>query len=118
MLKRARDGTKTLTAPPIGAHPKSPECVRRCESYSYTLAEHGGSTEFDSDLSRADLYLYFSSPEVEAWTEYRLVGGVDLAVGLGGALGLVLGMSLLSLLRMALRLMEKGIRIEKKKSRK
>ncbi len=80
--------------------------------------EHGGSTEFDSDLSRADLYLYFSSPEVEAWTEYRLVGGVDLAVGLGGALGLVLGMSLLSLLRMALRLMEKGIRIEKKKSRK
>ena len=44
-----------------------------------------------------DLYLYFASSTVETWTEYRLEGALGFLSEVGGAMGLLLGASLLSL---------------------
>jgi len=49
-----------------------------------------------------DLKLRFSSPSVEIWREYRLSSKLDFIAGLGGAIGLILGISLLSLARAAI----------------
>ncbi len=86
-----------MTKPPIGIYKNSTACPRRCNLYTYSLV-HMPVSESDEDLTDADLYLYFGSPNLEVWTEYRLVNFLDFVVGIGGAIGLVLGMSVLSIL--------------------
>ncbi len=80
----------------LGAYLKNASCLHRCKLLSYTLVDEP-VTEFDKELERADLYLYFGSPALEVWTEYRLISFLDFVVGLGGAVGLILGMSMLSM---------------------
>lgn len=91
-------GKADLTSPPIGVHKESSGCLSRCSSYTYRLLEEEVSV-YDDDMDRtaADLYLHFASSTVETWTEYRLEGPLGFATEIGGALGLVLGASLLSL---------------------
>ncbi len=48
----------------------------------------------------SDLHLYFASPSVEVWTDYRLVSALDLAAGIGGNVGLMMGMSVMSVLHL------------------
>jgi len=48
-------------------------------------------------MSNFDLVLYFASNSVETWTEYRLEGFIGFLSEVGGAAGLLLGASALSL---------------------
>ncbi len=86
-----------MTQPPIGIYKNFTACPSRCEVYTYTLVDLPVS-EADETVKDADFYLYLGSPNLEVWTEYRLVHFLDFVVGLGGAIGLILGMSVLSIL--------------------
>ena len=63
-----------------------------------------------ANCSRYNLVLYFDSPIVEVWTEYRLESAMDFMTGFGGTLGLIMGMSLLSVLQMVLDLLTSAAR--------
>ena len=86
-----------LTEPPIGVYKETSNCMQRCSLYTYSLVEEVAS-EYDSTMDLHDLYLYFASSTVETWTEYRLNTKLDFLANLGGSLGLILGMSLLSMI--------------------
>ncbi len=86
-----------LTRPPIGIYINTSECLKRCELFTYSLVEEPIPV-YSRDLDLADLYVYFGSPSLEVWTEYRLMSFLDFVVGVGGAVGLILGMSALSIL--------------------
>ena len=58
----------------------------------------------------SDVYIYFASPVVETWTEFRLMSMLDLISGVGGNIGLLLGMSLLSLVLLIMEIWRKGIK--------
>ncbi len=84
-------------------------CLHRCDLLTYTLIDEP-VTAYDKDLQIADLYLYFGSPSLEVWTEYRLVSFLDFLVGLGGTVGLILGMSVLSILLLLIKALDKGLK--------
>ncbi len=98
-----------LGPPPLGVFKMDSGCVQRCHSYTYQLVEEPVSI-YDEELKLTDLYLYFASPSVETWTEFRLVSSLDFLTGLGGAMGLMLGMSTLSILLLLLDGCGKGLR--------
>ncbi len=85
-----------MTAPALGIYKSSSSCVRRCQLYTYTILEETVSA-YDIDSVESDIYIYFASPVVETWTEFRLMSMLDLVSGVGGNIGLLLGMSLLSI---------------------
>ncbi len=84
-------------APPLGTYTQDSPCVKRCSVHSFDLLEETVSP-YDDATDIADLYLYFPSPIVVTWSEYRLIKSLDFATDLGGALGLVMGTSLLTML--------------------
>ncbi len=86
------------------------KCLHRCELFTYTLIEEPVSAS-DEELYQANLYLYFGSPNLEVWTEYRLMSLLDYVVSVGGAVGLILGMSVLSVLLVIIKYSAKGLRM-------
>ncbi len=109
----------SFKAPPLGVYIDNDmnTCIQRCSKYSYELKEETATESQGLDNSY-DIYLYFPSPNVQVWTEYRLMSRVDFFAGIGGTLGLVLGMSILSLIFIALdmtkEVAKRMIRINKK----
>jgi len=73
--------------------------LRRCEEYSYRL-EQEVISGYDDEMQTFDLLLYFPSNNVEIWKEYRLEGFIGFLSEVGGAAGLLLGASALSLASM------------------
>ncbi len=98
-----------MIAPPIGIYKSTSPCVRRCNLYTYTILEEPVSA-YDTDIGESDIYIYFASPVVETWTEFRLMSMLDLVSGLGGNVGLLLGLSLLSMVFLLLDLVSNGIK--------
>ena len=105
-----------MTNPPIGMYRQSSNCMPRCLMYTYSLNEEV-ATEYDNTLDYQDLYLYFASSTVETWTEYRLSTRLDFLANMGGTLGLILGMSLLSIIFALTNCFSKGISIISKHCR-
>ena len=109
LLRDNKDKTvPQLMAPPIGIYKESSGCLPRCKRYTYTLISEEIS-EYDNDMTHSDLYLYFPSLSVEVWTEYRLQSSLDFVIGIGGAVGLILGMSLLSVVVDFIKCMKFGV---------
>ena len=65
---------------------------------------------YDTDISDSDIYIFFASPVVETWAEYRLMSTLDLVSLVGGNVGLLLGMSLLSIILLVLELVHLGFK--------
>ena len=78
-----------------GKYQSSSPCLDRCSRYSYTLSEDR-LTMWDVGIGE-DLVLYFGSGTVERWNTYRLKGPLDLLSEVGGAMGLITGWSVLSI---------------------
>ncbi len=85
-------------------------CLHRCDLFTYTLVEEPVSAA-DEELEFADFYLYFGSPSLEVWTEFRLMSFLDCIVGVGGAVGLILGMSALSVLHVLTESLAKALKL-------
>ncbi len=98
-----------MTSPPLGIYMSTSPCVRSCESYTYTILEEPVSV-YDTDVGESDIYVYFASPVVETWTEFRLMSMLDLVSGVGGYIGLLLGMSFLSIIFLFFDLFSNGIK--------
>ncbi len=98
----------TFKAPPLGVYDdlNTKECIPRCSKYSYALKEEK-VTEYGAKDNHHVVYLYFASPVVQVLTEFRLINTVDFFASVGGTMGLVLGMSLLSLTFIALDMTKK-----------
>lgn len=101
----------SFQAPPLGVYNdmNTGECVPRCSKYSYTLKEEK-VTEYGTKDNHHVVYLYFASPIVQVWTEFRLMSTVDFLASVGGTMELVLGMSLQSLTFMALDMADKTLK--------
>ena len=91
------DQEQLLVNQPIGIYQDTSDCKPRCTSYTYSLIQEEISP-YDDDMQDNDLFLYFASSRVETWSEYRILSGSGFLNGIGGLLGLILGMSILSLL--------------------
>ena len=52
----------------------------------------------------ADLFLYFTNPVVDVTTDYRLYSELDFVANIGGSMGLLMGMSLLSVVMILMKL--------------
>ncbi len=98
-----------MAAPPLGVYKSTSPCLRRCQLYTYTIVEEFVSA-YDSDIGESDIYLYFASPVVETWTEFLLISPLDLMSLVGGNVGLLLGMSLLSIILLVLELVHLGFK--------
>ena len=98
-----------MTAPSLGIYKSTSPCVRRCQLYTYSVVEEAVSMYDLADIT-SDVYIYFASPVVETWTEFRLMSMLDLISGVGGNIGLLLGMSLLSLVLLIMEIWRKGIK--------
>ena len=81
----------------MGTHTRDHNCVPRCVTYDYQMEEEIVD-EYDADMDDLSFYLYFSSPNVETNTKFRLMTGVDFITNVGGGLGLMLGFSAFSLI--------------------
>ncbi len=98
-----------MTAPSLGNYKSSSSCVRRCQLYTYAVLDETVSA-YDLNAGASDVYMYFASPVVETWTEFRLTSMLDLVSGIGGNIGLFLGMSLLSIVLLIWDFWKKGIK--------
>ncbi len=105
----AKNKRPLMTSPPLGIYKSTSPCVRSCESYTYTILEEPVSV-YDTDVGESDIYVYFASPVVETWTEFRLMSMLDLVSGVGGYIGLLLGMSFLSIIFLFFDLFSNGIK--------
>ena len=85
-----------MTKPPVGIYKDTSGCVKRCSSYTYQIVEET-IAKHDKDMLVHDLFMYFASTTVETWEEYRLQSALDYAAGMGGSLGLMLGLSVISI---------------------
>ncbi len=85
-----------LGSPAVGSYKQSSPCIPNCSKIKYTLEEQ---VSLDiADAISYDLTLYFDSPVVEVWEEYRLDSQLDFVSGLGGSIGLVLGASMFTMI--------------------
>ena len=73
------------------------KCLDRCSYYKYRL-DTQPLHAYDDLFILADLYLFFSSSYVEIWSEFESYSAFKLFSDIGGAMGLLLGMSLLSVI--------------------
>ena len=94
-ITETNDLEALLTRQPIGTHLSSHSCVRRCSSYSYELVEQTYN-RYDRRYAHYHLYMYFASPSVETWTQFRIKTPLTLLSSVGGTMGLVLGFSMFS----------------------
>ena len=99
-----------MTAPSLELYKSTSPCVRRCQLYTYTMLEDSVSP-YDLDMVESDVYVYFASPVVETWTEFCLMSWLDLVSVVGGNVGLLLRMSLLSIVLLVRDLWKKGIKL-------
>lgn len=96
-----------LVSPPIGAeagasscadpHDCARSCLPRCTSYSHSLVPE------DNDASETHVRLYFASRSVEVWREYEAYTVVSLMSDVGGLMGLLLGLSIYSMVELGWR---------------
>ena len=94
---------------PIGRWLDSSPCQKKCVSFTYrTVEESFGDS--DEKMYNFDFYAYFPSSQIEYWTEREAYTGVDLLSDIGGAMGLLLGSSVLSLFAIAVELGETVLR--------
>ena len=99
-----------MTEPSLGLYKSTSLCVKRCQLYTYTVLEDSVS-RYEHETITSDVYIYFASPVVETWTEFRLISTLDLVSIVGGNVGLLLGMSLLSIVLLVWDLWKKGIKL-------
>ena len=90
---------KTLTRPAIGTELPS-QCLPRCTSYKYRL-HYEELSDQDDVMSGNDLYVYFTSSHVEIWHEFEHYSGFELFSDIGGTMGLLMGISLLTIVDVA-----------------
>ena len=93
----------------IGRWLDSSPCIKKCVSFTYRTVEESFG-ESDEKMYKFDFYAYFPSSQIEYWTERESYTGVDLLSDIGGAMGLLLGSSVLSLFAIAVELGEALLR--------
>ena len=98
-------GRPTLTKPPIGTELPS-SCLPRCSGYTYRLY-HEELSDKDEKVNQFDLYFYFTSSYVEVWHEFESYSAFALFSDVGGTMGLLLGMSLLTIVEMIVDVIER-----------
>ena len=94
-----------LMRPPIGLKLDRTVCPKRCEGFTYRLAEEAVNP---GDIWHPHFYAYFPSTEVEQWTESGFYSVLGFLSDVGGVLGLLLGSSLLSVARMVVDVLRGG----------
>ena len=100
-----------MLAPPIGAGMEEGDCLARCESYCYRIIGEDFTYYLDDDMQRNDFFAYFPSLELEQWTEVDSYTGGSLVSDIGGALGLLLGSSLASLVVNGMQMLGLGAKL-------
>ncbi len=101
-----------LGSPAVGAYVRRSECLPRCHKWTYTLQEQAILDNYQ--LGNFDLVLYFDSPVVETWEEYKLESPMDFVVGVGGTMGLILGVSIFSMVKDILEALSDGLKMVSK----
>lgn len=102
--------TPLMIHPPIGIYRNTANCISRCRSYTYTLNQYHVS-DLDDVMHHPDIHLFFSSPTVESYREFRLQSRLDLLSNMGGAMGLILGLSILSVTLSLMEMFKSGMQI-------
>ncbi len=76
--------------------------MSRCTSYKYSLRSEPVDRLSSDQVGMYDVYLYLLSRQVETRTEYRLMSAAAFLSNVGGAMGLMLGLSCFSLVATAI----------------
>ena len=101
-----KDKYTDLLSPPIGADLEDDLCQKSCQGFSYRLVNEDFSPDNDEDMQVNDFFAYFPSFKLEQWTESDAYTSNSLLSDIGGALGLLLGSSIVSIMALAMQAVE------------
>ena len=83
----------------LGSEEPAFKCLKRCTSFKYQL-HHEEISDKDEAMHENDLYFFFLSKEVEGWHEFESYSTFQLFSDIGGIMGLLLGISLLTIVEL------------------